>query len=542
MLRAKGRGSGEWIDMKPKDLDALLERTRGKVSEEDFRLLKALADSLIYFTDVIENDRMTIRELRRLILGKGSERTRKVLLRAGIEGKDRESDKTEPPGGEKKKRPGHGRNGAEAYRGANRVEVSHPTLASGDGCPGCLKGKVYPQRPAFLVRVVGRSPIHADVYALAKFRCNLCGEVFTAPAPEGVGEEKYDASAAAMIGLLKYGTGLPFNRLEGLQESLGIPLPASTQWEIVEEASRGLEPVFEELVGQAAQGEILHNDDTSMKVLTLMKENEERAAKGSAKESDRTGIFTSGIVSMAEGRRIALFFTGRQHAGENLKDVLAQRNRELKTPIQMCDALSRNLPRELEVVLANCLAHGRRRFVGVVESFPEECRHVLETLRKVYENDATAKERELTPEERLAFHQAQSGPVMDGLQEWLNRQINEKLVEPNSGLGEAIGYMLRHWEKLTLFLREPGAPLDNNVVERALKKAILHRKNSLFYKTPTGARVGDLFMSLIHTCELSKVDPSDYLTELLRNSEAASQRPGDWMPWTYQETPVPTDG
>jgi transposase len=393
MLRAKGRGSGEWIDMKPKDLDALLERTRGKVSEEDFRLLKALADSLIYFTDVIENDRMTIRELRRLILGKGSERTRKVLLRAGIEGKDRESDKTEPPGGEKKKRPGHGRNGAEAYRGANRVEVSHPTLASGDGCPGCLKGKVYPQRPAFLVRVVGRSPIHADVYALAKFRCNLCGEVFTAPAPEGVGEEKYDASAAAMIGLLKYGTGLPFNRLEGLQESLGIPLPASTQWEIVEEASRGLEPVFEELVGQAAQGEILHNDDTSMKVLTLMKENEERAAKGSAKESDRTGIFTSGIVSMAEGRRIALFFTGRQHAGENLKDVLAQRNRELKTPIQMCDALSRNLPRELEVVLANCLAHGRRRFVGVVESFPEECRHVLETLRKVYENDATAKVR-----------------------------------------------------------------------------------------------------------------------------------------------------
>src|SRR5713226_7524392 len=96
--------------------------------------------------------------------------------------------------------------------------------------------------------------------------------------------------------------------------------------------------------------------------------------------------------------------------------------------------------------------------------------------------------------------------------------------------------MLKHWEKLTLFLRKAGAPLDNNLVERALKKAILHRKNSLFYKTRKGAQMGDLFMSLIHTCELNGVNPFDYLTELQRRAVESKRNPSEWMPWKYGET------
>jgi hypothetical protein len=95
--------------------------------------------------------------------------------------------------------------------------------------------------------------------------------------------------------------------------------------------------------------------------------------------------------------------------------------------------------------------------------------------------------------------------------------------------------MLRHWMPLTLFLREPGAPVDNNIVERILKKAILHRRNSLFYKTLNGARVGDLFMSLIHTCELNGANPFDYLTELQRHAEELKRSPSEWMPWNYRE-------
>jgi transposase len=236
---------------------------------------------------------------------------------------------------------------------------------------------------------------------------------------------------------------------------------------------------------------------------------------------------------------IALFFTGRQHAGENLGDVLKRRAAERNAPIRMCDALSRNLPKlpkALEIVVGHCLAHSRRRFVEVTPNFPEECRFVLEKFREVYMNDALAREQNMRAEQRLAFHQNYSGPVMEQLKAWLKAQFDERKVEPNSGLGGAITYLLKHWDRLTLFLREPGAPLDNNIAERALKRAIRHRKNSLFYKTRNGARMGDLFMSLIHSCELCGANPLDYLTELQRHAAELKSKAADWMPWNYWDT------
>jgi transposase len=344
-----------------------------------------------------------------------------------------------------------------------------------------------------------------------------------------------------MIALLKYGSGLPFNRLEGLQGYLEIPLPASTQWDIVAAVATALTPAFDELIRQAAQGDVLHNDDTTVKILALMGERGRRDAPVEGKEEgdaaeQRTGLFTSGVVALCGGHRVALFFSGRRHAGENLAEVLKHRAAELSAPIQMCDALSRNLPGELRTIVANCLAHARRNFVDIYERFPEQCRYLLEALAVVYRNDATARERQLSAQERLRFHQRESKPTMEQLHDWLKRQLEEKLAEPNSALGGAIRYMLNHWEKLTLFLREAGAPLDNNLCERALKKVILHRKNSLFYQTANGARVGDLFMSLIYTCQLNEVNPFDYLTRLQEHAEQAAANPQQWMPWNYRDT------
>jgi hypothetical protein len=382
------------------------------------------------------------------------------------------------------------------------------------------------------------------VYELEKLRCGLCGEVFCAPAPQGVGPEKYDAESAAMIALLKYGTGLPFHRLEQLQEGLGLPLPAATQWEIVAETAAALTPAWNEMMRLAAQGQILHNDDTTMKVLALgngVQESSGEAPAGQAPTEapdavGRVGVFTSGIVSKVGAHAIALFFTGPRHAGENLLDLLRQRSSELGPPIQMCDALSRNIPEELQSILAHCLAHGRRRFVDVAENFPQQCLHVLEILKVVYAHDALARDQGMSPEQRLRFHQAHSGPAMAELQAWMATQIEGRKVEPNSGLGEAIAYMRKHWNPLTLFLRVPGAPLDNNICERALKKAILHRKNAYFYKTRNGARVGDLFMSLIHTCELNGANPFHYLTELQKHAPQMATAPAGWMPWNYRRT------
>jgi transposase len=460
----------------------------------------------------------------RLMPRRSTEKTRAVL--ATVPGAA-----VQPDTGTTKAEPtrGHGRHGAAAFTGAARVEIRHATLHSGDRCPACNEGRVYLQKePATQVRIVGRAPLEATVFAMERLRCNACLQMFTAGKPEDVGPEKFDVTATATIALLKYSTGMPFNRLARLEKQLGIPLPAATQWELMKAGAKEIRPALNELIRQAAQGGVMHNDDTGMRILKLPREPGDK----------RTGTFTSGIVSICGEQQIALYFTGPKHAGENLGDVLKQRESGLPPPIQMCDALSRNTPKltGIEILLCNCMAHGRRQFTEVAESFPEECRHVLESLGAVYGFDAETKARGMTEKERLQFHQAHSGPVMDELHKWIEAQFAEHKTEPNSGLGKAFSYLLRHWKKLTLFLRQAGAPVDNNIVERSLKMAILNRKNALFYKTMNGASVGDLFMSLIHTCELNKINPFDYLSELLRHPAELAESPSHWMPWNYRTT------
>ena len=454
-----------------------------------------------------------------LVRPRNTEKTSAVLPEAEAS----ESTATQP----ETSAPGHGRNGAETLVGAEKIAIAHQKLRHGDRCPECGQGNVYAQKePKVLVRVIGQAPLAATVYSLERLRCGACGQVFTAQEPEGVGAEKYDETAAAMIALLKYGSGTPFYRLEQLEQQLGIPLPAATQWEIVEEAAELLKPARDELIRQAAQGEVMHNDDTSMRVLRLAREPSD----------PRTGVFTTGIVSTGASWKIALYFTGAKHAGENAGHVLKRRAADLAAPILMCDALSRNVPAGMEILLAHCLAHGRRQFVDVAANFPDQCRYVLKMLGQVYGHDAEARERGLMPAERLRLHQERSGPVMEQLHRWLEAQFAERKTEPNSGLGKAITYLLRHWRPLTLFLREAGAPLDNNLVERALKRAVLHRKNALFYRTLNGAQVGDLFMSLIHTCQLCAVNSFQYLIELQRHARELAANPAPWMPWNYRET------
>ena len=543
------RNTPELVEVDSDRLEEVLHRVEQSLDEKDSALVRAVFQSYVYVSDLVEDKNTSIRRLRQLFFGASTETTEAVVgekteksdtasPRDAVADTDVTSGDVNPDeANEAAACQGHGRNGADAYQGAARIEVRHPSLVAGDACPACGQGTVYDKAPGVLVRITGQPPLAAKVYQLQKLRCHLCGQVFTAAAPDEAGEKKYDATAGSMIGLLKYGSGLPFNRLDGLQGNLDVPLPASTQWDIVQAVAANLAPAFEELIRQAAQGDVLHNDDTTVKILELMgKRRHEAGAVDELCDADRRkGLYTSGVVALRDGHRVALFFSGRRHAGENLAQVLKHRAETLPPPIQMCDALSRNLPGELQTILAHCLAHARRQFVDVYDRFPEPCRHLLETLAVVYRNDAIARERQLSPEARLQFHQEASRPTMEELHDWLTRQLDEKLTEPNSALGGAIGYMLRHWDKLTLFLRQAGAPLDNNLCERALKKAILHRKNALFYKTRNGARVGDLFMSLIYTCQLNQANPFDYLTQLQRHADQLAASPQLWMPWNYRE-------
>jgi hypothetical protein len=440
--------------------------------------------------------------------------------------------------GAPRRRKGHGRIGAAAYPHAPCTRVAHDRTHVGDTCPECAHGRLYQLRePERIVRITGQPPLVARTWELDRLRCSGCGGVFTAPAPAEAQGSKYDERAAAVMALLRYRVGTPLHRLDQLQRNLETPVPASTQWEVVRDHVDAVVPVHDELNRRAASGRVLHNDDTSVRILELMgKRRAELVAHGELPDPDRTGLFTTGFVSITADGPIALFCSGRKHGGENFTSLLAARDPDLPPPIHMCDGLDRNRPHGHVVIENNCLAHGRRHIVDEVGNFPAECRHVLEAIAKVFKIDEQCKEQALSDAERLAVHQRDSAPVMAELQRWMRAELDEKRVEPNSGLGDAFQYLLKRWDKLTLFLRVPGAPLDNNTCERALKMAIRHRNNSLFYRSQRGARVGDIYMALIYTAELHDENPFEYLVALLTHPAEVAADPSAWLPWTFRST------
>jgi hypothetical protein len=516
------------------------------VEPGDFVILEALLAAFLFVRQALSAARVSVARLKRLFFGPQSEKSKDVLdtpsedaASNAEEGKDeaKRKGKRKPP------REGHGRLGVDAYPGAIKIAVHDDRFSKGCPCPDkYCTGKLYVMTdPIKILRIVGQAALMGKIWEQDRWRCNLCEQIHYARLPpEAQAKEKYDPSAVAMIGLLHFGNGFAYHRLATHQQDLGIPVPASDQSELLKKGRTQLLPVFNELRRRAAQVDLLHNDDTRNKVLALMKKPDPSKNPPSGDTGERTGIYTTAIVAITPAYKIALYATGRKHAGENLTDLLQLRAPELSPPTHMSDGLDHNRPAEgIETDEGKCLTHGRRQFVDIASSFPEESRYVIEALREVYRVDALAKKQALSPVDRLFLHQGKSGPVMDRLRRWLVDQFLEKNVEPNSSLGQAIKYLLKRWEALTLFLRKPGAPLDNNVAERVLKLAIRHRRNSLFFKTTGGAQersdgVGDVFTSFIATCQLNGANPFDYLTTLLRNAGKLAANPGAWLPWNYK--------
>jgi transposase len=562
------------VDIDWKDIEQMLDRARERMSPQDCALIKAMADSLVQMTSLVRERGTTISRLRRLFGLSGSEKLADILPKPAVEpacpnqpqaaepnassalagvpndctgqsptpaasppaAPDPPAAPARPP---RKKPKGHGRVPASAYLAAQHIHVPHQALRPGDHCPGCHAGSLFRlKNPVPVIRIRGSAPLVADCWDCESLRCSGCGLVFTARAPDAAQGEKYDETAASMMALLRYGAGMPLNRLDRLQRDLQTPVPSSTQWDVINERVKWVRPAYDELVRVAAQAQLLHNDDSYMRILEFMgKRRAALLAAGKLPDPERTGLFTSAIIAIvATIGPIALFFTGRKHAGENLADVLRHRAAGSAPPIQMGDALSRNLPKGHQVLESNCIAHGRRQVVDELENYPDECRFVIERLARVFKLDDDCKNSGLSDQQRLLAHQRDSGPIMDELCSFMTAQLEDKRIEPNSGLGKAFNYFLKRWDKFTLFLRVPGAPLDNNIAERGLKMAIHHRKGSLFYRSQRGASVGDVWMTLIYTAELHNENPFDYLTELQRNYKAVAECPADWLPWNYRQT------
>jgi transposase len=522
---------------------------KNNLNAQDRNLVLQIFKAMRWMSEQLELGRLSMRRLKRIIFGQKTESRKNVVgsskdanesdpAKCGTvadepeESKDpkeekKEKDESPPP------KPGHGRKSHSEYSGAERILCLHPNLSAGDVCPDCGKGKLHCSVDnGTFVQFTGNPPITAKVFETEKLRCALCGKIFEAPLPEGVKAQKWDETAKTITALTRYGYGFPHYRLEKFQEDLGVPVSDSVAFELSEQVADCGNPVYRCLVAMAAQGKLIHYDDMNVKILDLIKENKTRNP-----ETERVGMFTTAMISIVENREIALFFTGRNHAGENIVRLLNQRTPGLDPPVLMSDGLSRNPPpKEFEVILANCLTHGRRQFIDLMGSFPQEIKYVIDTLALVYHHDAIANEKAMNDEQRLNLHKELSGPLMADLQTWCQDQIETKKTEPNGPLGKAIKYMEKRWDKLNLFLRIPGAPLSNDIVERMIKRCVLHRKNSLFFWTEHGAAIGDILMTLIHTTVKANENPFDYLTEIQRHRTEVNKKPNAWLPWTYKAT------
>jgi transposase len=515
----------EPLSTSAQEIESLLERVRNQqLDEQDFALLERLLRLLLGLVRVVGQKKASWARLKRLLFGSPSDPPPPVPPSAVV------TDRSTPPKPESK-RPGHGRRSASAYSGAQHVRCTDPSRQAGDRCR--CGGRLYEtNEPAVFLRFTGQPLIGATRYEPTVLRCSSCQQRFTAPLPEGVPAERYDTTADVAIVMAKYAAGLPFHRLARLQQSWGVPLPESVQWERCEAVADALLPIYLRLRLLAAQADVLVSDDTRVQILSCEPENQQRAVLG-----ERCGLHTTGLVAQnpaSTQHTIVLYASGRQHAGENVGELLRARSERLGPPLQVGDALAANWSHSVPVIAVKCLAHARRQFTDIEDLFPHECRHVREALATVYRYEAETKA--MTPERRLAHHQHYSAPVMEGLRHWIEEQFQQRRVEPNSALGKAFSYLRRHWPGLTQFLSQRHAPLDSNVVERALKRVVLHRKNALFFRTEHGAAVGDILMSVIETCRANGIRIWDYLLQVVRNAQAVREDPAGWLPWTYQPT------
>jgi hypothetical protein len=558
----------EDLHLSPEQGDALIERIEHDAcTPEDRQILVHVLRLYFWLIFALQESKLSLKRLRIIIFGKPKSKKRRQQAldsngdsgasSVAQEGEGSDGDAGEPADlataepsetgetdgecGEGSKRPGHGRLGADAYVGAERVECRHEELAPGDRCPLCGQGTLYQLPPSRPVRIDGHAALSAIRYELERLRCSACGEVFAAKTPAEAGTSKYNTSARAAIVMNRYFLGVPFYRLEAYQALVGVPVPDATQWDQVEYVADCAYMVFEHLVYLAAQGQLIYQDDTPVRILSLIKENAQwQQAKEQSPEasesSERTGMQSTALVVEAGEHTICLYFSGRNHAGENLRELLEQRQEGLDKPLVMSDALSRNEANEARLVRCHCLAHARRQFSDIEETFPEACNVVIAAFKEVFDHEEAAQKAHMSDDERLAHHQTYSEPILETLETWMKKQFKEREVEPNSSLGKAFTYMLSHWKTLTQFLSVPGAPLDNNAAERALKLIIRQRKNSLFYHNDFSAYVGSLLTSLIATCIQAEVNAMDYFVALQDHRSAVFANPVDWLPWTFQAT------
>lgn len=399
--------------------------------------------------------KITVSNLKRLIFGKGDKETQKQNNSPKRDkSNSAEEQKSSASNDEthESKPKGHGRLAHTAYINAIEHHITLESLSAGQLCPLDCGGKLYRIDPGIIVNIKGQNLASVDKYWVEKLRCALCNELFSADIPTHVHKEKYHPSFKAMLALQKYYMAMPFHRQEYFQSLIGFPIPSSTQWQLMEELAGCALLVFPALEEIAANGSLIHNDDTVLRIVDTIQHNRLNPDK------KRTGMFTTGILAQNGSHKIALFYNSQRHSGENMELLLHKRNKNNGKVIQMCDALSHNIPETHDTIVCNCLSHGFRKFDELQAFYPEHCLPIMKWLSIPFKMDEQSKQLGYDEQQRLAYHQKHSLPAMLKAKEYMENLMSSKQVEPNESLGKAIKYMLNHWENSPGFYKSQVLP------------------------------------------------------------------------------------
>lgn len=524
-----------------------LAQLKASLAASDFpqkELLLTYLGMLSKLANLLMGKRIRINRLRNLLFGKKTEKTPpgppgssgNDLGSGGGGGVDESGRQGEEQGGQRgegdsthlsaearneaetlKQGKGHGRHPARAYEGVKTTYCPLCGPCIGDRCPLCGRGTIYRHETSVLLKIQGNPPLVGERIEREAGRCSGCGAIFYGELPARVNEERYEPSALSMLVLSKYGLGVPWSRLERWQKELGVPVAASTQWDLTERVADQVLPVWQFLRRLAARAELIFIDDSWY----LIKD-----------EKKRTVI--TAVVAKWEDHWIVLYLPGEEAAGGKLEELLQERPGGLPKPLRMSDALNGNGLDSETVIVLLCWVHARRHLYEIKDFYPETCLPVLEAIGKLYHHESLTRQQGLEGAARLIYHQQHSLPLLEQIHRSLEEDFQQKRIEPNSSLGQAVKYLLKHWPQLLNCFQHEGAPLDNNLAERILKYLILGRKNSLFFKTRHGAEVGCLLLSLLATVLQNRGNPFVYLKTLLEQRDRLRPETARFLPWNFE--------
>ena len=379
-----------------------------------------------------------------------------------------------------------------------------------------------------MLEFTASSPVEVNRYLKDVLRCNSCGTEFMSNKQI----YKWTNSARSSV-ILQKTSGMPFYRLSQLQSLYNAPVAVSTLWQQCSGFWQDCgSDICSALFMAIAKSDKISADDTKVRILEVIQCNK------ALPEKERRACNTTVIVAQIEGdREVVLYVSANRHCGENLGKILKGRPNKEDHVKLMVDASSQNNPVMEEVValtVSNCLTHARRKF-HELRDYYQECDFFLKEIAYIYKNDEICLNK--TPKDRLLYHVEHSLPHLNNIYNEIDYLFREKLIEPNSSLGKAMNYWIRHKRKLMRFVQVEGVDIDNSKSERALKTIILQRKNSLFFKSLSSAEVLSGISSIVKTCAVNKINAFGYLNWVQENWQAVQKSPENFLPWHYGLSP-----